>query len=84
MPHQLTTEVNGRTLRLETGRVAKQATGAVWVQYGETIVLVTVVSTQDVREGIDFLPLTVDYKEMAYAAGRIPGSFFRRENRPSR
>jgi len=79
MPHQLTTEVNGRTLRLETGRVAKQATGAVWVQYGETIVLVTVVSTQDVREGIDFLPLTVDYKEMAYAAGRIPGSFFRRE-----
>ena len=79
MPHQLTTEVNGRTLRLETGRVAKQASGAVWVQYGETIVLVTVVSTQDVREGIDFLPLTVDYKEMAYAAGRIPGSFFRRE-----
>ena len=79
MPHQLTTEVNGRTLSIETGRVAKQATGAVWVQYGETIVLVTVVSTQDVREGIDFLPLTVDYKEMAYAAGRIPGSFFRRE-----
>ncbi len=79
MPHQLTTEVNGKTLSIETGRVAKQATGAVWVQYGETIVLVTVVSTQDVREGIDFLPLTVDYKEMAYAAGRIPGSFFRRE-----
>ena len=79
MSHQLTTEVNGQTLRLETGRVAKQATGAVWVQYGETIVLVTVVSTQDIREGIDFLPLTVDYKEMAYAAGRIPGSFFRRE-----
>ncbi|HSO72771.1 MAG TPA: polyribonucleotide nucleotidyltransferase, partial [Thermodesulfobacteriota bacterium] len=79
MPHQLTTEVNGRTLSIETGRVAKQATGAVWVQFGETIVLVTVVSTQDVREGIDFLPLTVDYKEMAYAAGRIPGSFFRRE-----
>ncbi len=79
MPHKLTTEVNGKTLSIETGRVAKQATGAVWVQYGETIVLVTVVSTQDVREGIDFLPLTVDYKEMAYAAGRIPGSFFRRE-----
>lgn len=79
MPHQLTTEVNGRTLSIETGRVAKQASGAVLVQYGETIVLVTVVSTHDVREGIDFLPLTVDYKEMAYAAGRIPGSFFRRE-----
>jgi polyribonucleotide nucleotidyltransferase len=84
MVHVLTTEINGRTLSIETGRVAKQASGAVLVQYGETIVLVTVVSSNDIREGIDFLPLTVDYQEMSYAAGRIPGSFFRREiGRPS-
>lgn len=80
----VSTQLNGRTLSIETGRVAKQASGAVLVQYGETIVLVTVVSSSDIREGIDFLPLTVDYQEMAYAAGRIPGSFFRREiGRPS-
>jgi polyribonucleotide nucleotidyltransferase len=80
----VTTEINGRSLSIETGRVAKQASGAVLVQYGETIVLVTAVSSSDIREGIDFLPLTVDYQEMAYAAGRIPGSFFRREvGRPS-
>jgi polyribonucleotide nucleotidyltransferase len=84
MAQVLTTEINGRTLSIETGRVAKQASGAVLVQYGETIVLVTVVSSSDIREGIDFLPLTVDYQEMSYAAGRIPGSFFRREiGRPS-
>lgn len=80
----VSTQINGKTLSIETGRVAKQASGAVLVQYGETIVLVTVVSSSDIREGIDFLPLTVDYQEMAYAAGRIPGSFFRREvGRPS-
>ena len=84
MHQTLTTEINGRILSIETGHVAKQANGAVLVQYGETIVLVTAVSTSDVREGIDFLPLTVDYQEMSYAAGRIPGSFFRREiGRPS-
>ena len=84
MVQVVTTEINGRTLSIETGRVAKQAGGAVLVQYGETIVLVTVVSSSDIREGIDFLPLTVDYQEMAYAAGKIPGSFFRREiGRPS-
>ncbi|MGC1402928.1 MAG: polyribonucleotide nucleotidyltransferase [Thermodesulfobacteriota bacterium] len=80
----VSTQINGRTLSIETGRVAKQASGSVLVQYGETIVLVTVVSSNDIREGIDFLPLTVDYQEMSYAAGRIPGSFFRREiGRPS-
>jgi len=84
MIQAVTTEINGKTLSIETGRVANQAGGAVLVQYGETIVLVTVVSSNDIREGIDFLPLTVDYQEMAYAAGRIPGSFFRREiGRPS-
>lgn len=84
MVQAVSTEINGKTLSIETGRVAKQASGAVLVQYGETIVLVTAVSSNDIREGIDFLPLTVDYQEMAYAAGRIPGSFFRREiGRPS-
>ena len=84
MVQVLTTEISGRTLSIETGRMAKQASGAVLVQYGETIVLVTAVSTSDIREGIDFLPLTVDYQEKSYAAGRIPGSFFRREiGRPS-
>mgnify|MGYP000412776034 CR=1 FL=1 len=83
MVQVVSTEISGRTLRIETGRVAKQAGGAVLVQYGETLVLVTVVSSNEIREGIDFLPLTVDYQEMAYAAGKIPGGFFKREGRPS-
>jgi polyribonucleotide nucleotidyltransferase len=78
------TIVGGRPLSIESGRVGKQASGAVVVKQGDTIVLVTAVATSDVREGIDFLPLTVDYQEMSYAAGRIPGNFFRREmGRPS-
>jgi len=77
-------EVGGRTLSLQTGKVAKQASGAVMVQYGETMVLVTVVSSEDQRVGIDFLPLSVEYQEKIYAAGRIPGNYFRREiGRPS-
>lgn len=75
-------EIGGRLLSLETGRLARQAHGAVWVQYGETGVLVTAVSDRT-RQGIDFLPLTVDYQEMAYAAGKIPGGFFKREGRSS-
>ncbi len=79
-----TIEINGRTLNLETGRVARQANGAVVVTFGETVVLVTVVSTDEVREGIDFFPLTVEYQEMSYAGGQIPGNFFRRDmGRPS-
>ncbi|MBW2609275.1 MAG: polyribonucleotide nucleotidyltransferase [Deltaproteobacteria bacterium] len=70
---------NGRTLHIETGRIAKQASGSVVVTFGETVVLVTVVSTDEVREGIDFLPLTVEYKEMSYAGGRFPGNYFRRD-----
>ncbi len=78
------TQIGGETLTLQTGKVAKQASGAVQVQYGETIVLVTVVSTQEERPDIDFLPLTVEYQEKIYAAGRIPGNYFRREiGRPS-
>ena len=72
-------EINGQTLNVETGRVARQASGSVVVTYGDTAVLVTVVGTDDVREGIDFLPLTVEYKEMSYAGGKFPGNFFRRD-----
>jgi polyribonucleotide nucleotidyltransferase len=77
-------EVGGRTLSFELGRMAFQAGGAVLVRYGETAVLATTVMSERPREGLDFLPLTCDYLEMAYAAGRIPGGFFRREiGRPS-
>ena len=72
-------ELNGRTLNIETGRIAKQANGSVVVSFGETVVLVTVVASDELREGIDFLPLTVEYQEMSYAGGRIPGNFFRRD-----
>lgn len=76
--------INGKTLNIETGRVAKESSGAVVVTMGETVVLVTAVSTDETREGIDFIPLTVDFQEMSYAAGKIPGNFFRRDmGRPS-
>jgi polyribonucleotide nucleotidyltransferase len=76
-------DFGGRPFSIETGKVAKQANGAVLVQYGETVVLVTAVMADKKREGIDFMPLTVHYLEMTYAAGRIPGGFFKREGRPS-
>ncbi len=77
-------EIGGKELIIESGQIARQASGAVIVKYGETVVLVTTVTDTKTREGIDFLPLSVDYQEMSYAAGRIPGSFFRREiGRPS-
>jgi polyribonucleotide nucleotidyltransferase len=78
------TNINGQLLHIETGRIARQASGAVVVTFGETVVLVSAVSTDEVREGIDFLPLTVEYQEMSYAGGRIPGNYFRRDmGRPS-
>lgn len=84
MYKKVSTIINGQEFVIETGKVAKQASGAVWVTFGETVVMVTAVGDQNTREGIDFLPLTVDYQELAYAAGRIPGNFFRREmGRPS-
>jgi polyribonucleotide nucleotidyltransferase len=84
MIKNVTRDFNGRTVHVETGRVAAEANGAVVVTMGETVVLVTVVSTDQTREGIDFLPLTVDFQEMSYAAGKIPGNFFRRDmGRPS-
>jgi polyribonucleotide nucleotidyltransferase len=76
-------EVGGLKLELETGRVAKQADGSVWLTYGDTVVLATVVANLDVENDMDFLPLSVDYREKLYAVGRIPGGFFKREGRPS-
>ncbi len=81
---KLETQINNMTFSLETGRLAKQANGSVLASFGDTVVLVTAVTSGQVREGIDFLPLLVDYQEMFYAAGRIPGGYFRREiGRPS-
>jgi polyribonucleotide nucleotidyltransferase len=77
------TEIGGRRLILETGLMAKQASGAVVARYGDTVVLSTAVSSKVERENVDFLPLTVDYQEKAYSAGRIPGGFFKREGRQS-
>ena len=78
-----TIRVGDRDLTVETGRVAKQADGAVIIRYGDTMVLVTAVGAREPREGIDFFPLTVEYREHNYAAGRIPGNYFRREGRPT-
>jgi polyribonucleotide nucleotidyltransferase len=83
MTYEATAEIGGKILRLQTGKVAKQASGAAVVQYGDTIVLVSVVSAYEAKSQ-DFLPLTVEYQEKIYAAGRIPGNYFRREiGRPS-
>lgn len=76
-------EVGGRKLIIETGKLAQQAIAAVTVRYGETVVLVTACLGNKPREGVDFLPLTIDYEERLYAAGKIPGGFIRREGRPS-
>ncbi len=76
-------EWGGRTLLIETGKMAKQTSGAVTIQYGESIVLVTAVASKEPKEKISFFPLTVDYQEMTYAAGKIPGGFFKREGRPN-
>ena len=81
-PHQVTVEIGGRTLTLETGKLAKQANGAILAKYGDTQVLVTACMETRQNER-DFLPLTVDYREYTYSAGKIPGGFFKREGRPS-
>lgn len=83
MVHSVKTEFGGRTLTLETGELARQAGGAVTVRYGDTIVLVTATPSEKPKENADFLPLTVDYIEKTFAAGKIPGGFFKREGRPS-
>jgi polyribonucleotide nucleotidyltransferase len=81
--HRVELDWGGRTLTLETGKIARLADGAVLATYGETKVLATVVSAKQPKEGIDFLPLTVNYQEKFYAAGRIPGGYFKREGRPT-
>lgn len=78
-----TIKFGDKDLIVETGKVAKQADGSVVISYGETILLVTAVSARTAREGLDFFPLTVEYRESSYAAGRIPGNYFRREGRPN-
>ena len=83
MKIKVSKKIGERELILETGVMAKQADGAVMVRYGETVVLVTAVMSREAREGIDFFPLFVEYREKTYAAGKIPGGFFKREGRPS-
>jgi polyribonucleotide nucleotidyltransferase len=80
---QFSTEIAGRKLVVETGKLAQQANGSVLIRYGDTIVLVTAAASKKPREGIDFLPLTVDYEERLYAVGKIPGGFIKREGKPS-
>src|SRR5246127_5382587 len=81
--HRVELDWGGRPLVLESGKIARQADGAVVATYGENTVLATVVSAKEARECIDFLPLTCNYQEKFYAAGRIPGGYFKREGRPT-
>jgi polyribonucleotide nucleotidyltransferase len=83
MPHKIELKLGRENLIIETGKLAKQANGAVCVRYGGTVVLVTAVCSNELREGIDFFPLTVEYQEKTYSAGRIPGGYFKRESRPT-
>src|SRR5262244_2860792 len=81
--HTVSTMIGERELSIEIGKLAKQAHGAAVVSYGDTVVLVTACAAKEAREGLDFFPLTVDYRENFYAAGKIPGGFFKREGKPS-
>ena len=83
MIHRVERKIGKETIIIETGKMAKQANSAVCVQYGGTMVLVTAVCSNELREGIDFFPLTVEYQEKTYAAGRIPGGYFKREGKPT-
>src|SRR5881296_1962956 len=81
--HKVSTMLGDRELSIEIGKLAKQAQGSALVRYGDTVVLVTACAAKEPREGLDFFPLTVDYRENFYAAGKIPGGFFKREGKPS-
>src|SRR6187200_1354098 len=83
MSHKITAQLGAAQIHIETGKLAKQADGAVTVQLGETIVIVAAVGASKAKEGQDFFPLTVDYREKAAAAGKFPGGYFKREGRPT-
>src|SRR5674476_945893 len=83
MSNTISLEINKRTLSIDIGKIAKQADGSALLRYGDTMMLVTATSRKELKEGKDFLPLIVDYRENTYAAGKIPGGFFKREGRPS-
>src|ERR1043165_5946051 len=83
MSYRVAAEIGGREFSIEMGKVARQADGAAYVSYGDTVVLATACAAKEAKEGVTFLPLTVDYRENTYAAGRIPGGFFKREGRPT-
>jgi len=83
MTYRASAEIGGLEFAIEMGKVAKQADGAAYVSYGDTVVLVTACAAKESKEGVDFFPLTVDYRENTYAAGKIPGGFFKREGRPT-
>ena len=78
-----TVDIGGKELHFELGKIAKQANGSVVIRLGDTMVLTTACAEDNIRQGVDFMPLTVDYRENAYAGGRIPGGFFKREGRPT-
>src|SRR5262245_14453510 len=81
--HRVSAEIGGKEVIIETGWLAKQAGGAVTVRCGDSIVLVTATASSEAKEGVDFMPLTVDYVEKTFAAGKIPGGFFKREGKPT-
>src|SRR5512135_958986 len=83
MANKVELEVREKGMSFETGKMARQADGSVVAQYGDTVILATAVSSKTAREGIDFFPLTIDYQEKTYSAGKIPGGFFKREGRPT-
>ena len=83
MPDKISVQVGAKPIHIETGKLAKQADGAVTVQLGESIVIVAVVAATSAKPGQEFFPLTVDYREKAAAAGRFPGGYFKREGRPT-
>src|ERR1044071_3943491 len=83
MPHKVTANVGGKQIHIESGKLAKQADGAVTVQLGETVIIVAAVAASKAKPGQDFFPLTVDYRENAAAAGKFPGGYFKREGRPT-
>src|ERR1700721_4720998 len=83
MPEKITAQVGDKQIIIETGKLAKQADGAVTVQLGETMVLVAAVAASKAKAGQEFFPLTVDYRERAAAAGKFPGGYFKREGRPT-